>query len=63
MPIYFECSICKDKSDDPEEYIFPISELAKGCEVDDCVENWICEECRLDLIHEKHMVDAEWDEL
>lgn len=47
---WFVCSSCKEKSDNPEEYMWRMSELANPNEDE---EFWICRECRQDEIDDK----------
>ena len=53
---YFECCICMEKTDNPDESIHAISELADQYKGQYHLrEEWICKECYLDLIHEKQI--------
>lgn len=47
----FECCLCKERSDDPEEYTYPLEELANPEETD--TDHLICHTCYLDGIHDK----------
>lgn len=51
----FECMNCKEKSDDPEEYTWPISELANPEEPNK--EFWMCKECYQDELNDEFTED------
>lgn len=54
----FECFTCKDNSDNPEDYTYPISELANPEQEE---EFWMCKEC--DLCERDDLEDYEiWDD-
>jgi len=46
----FVCCICKEKSDDSEEFTHPTSKLANSYAAKD---EWMCKECSLDIRDEK----------
>lgn len=51
---YFECCICMDNTDDPNESIHPISELAPEYVGQYHIrEEWMCKTCKADRVQEK----------